>query len=1039
MEKTARLITVDSYYGIFSALSRDLKNKPTSIECKNLVFTEEKVSLMTERSICAELNGTFNTEVFSFGKFLRSRKPQDKILSREGSSMALKRIIHDLPLKCFSQSKNQLASSLYDLLILLKSASLTKEDIMQATSKTDGVLKNKLSDISIIFDAYEDFISTNGFVDQSTALSLLPKIIEEDIAVKNADIYLVGYLGWTKQAREIVSALLRTAKSVTAILPNGVNQKLFVGETADMFKRLCRENGVSLKEEKVKSDRNETAKNILDTMFSPLDYPNEKFNTDSIYISNAPTLYDEVMRVAETIKATVMQKGARYSDILVAVPDESKYADIIHTCFELLDIPCFIDQEKAVSSHPLVRLIKAYYDTLRKNCERTSLSAFIKNPLFCDDKKFIDAFENYIIKYNINFDKIQKPFTIEGIDLDRANAIREKVVGAISLKNEKAMLDYLGVEEKLTELTLKLKKLGKDEEADINDQMYLAIVKILDEMHALLLDTPVTLKEKKDIFYSGVLALKLSVIPQYTDAVFVGGYREACLSSPKYTFMLGLTNAVPGVREDVAILTDAELDRLESVKVLVEPKISIINKRELEYIGMTASSFTDKLFLSYPLSTDDGNPTAKSELIHYFDDNFTVSPLNYACNSLTPKQALNYFAKECSDFVSLKTSSNKLATSFYQAVNSLDGVLDKDLPNKILETANKELKLKLDGDRNTLFYNEVSATLIEGFYSCPYKAFLSRSLRISERENGEVSPVSVGNIAHKIFEIFVSYIEKNPDISFDDAFNYAIEKVKEDPEFSRFTEDESENEVFLRATMESKLYAKKLFDLKTNSLFRTVGYEAGFGDGRKYPAIPLNKGRFKVTGKIDRVDEYENYFRVMDYKTGHFNSTEEGLFTGTSLQLYLYSIAVSLKDGKKPAGMYYLPVDEGFMKDGQKDSFISSGKTLSDLEVLSAQDSQFETTKKAFGVSVTKEGKIKGGSTKESIDSHLKYALFMCENATEQMASGVIAQTPFDGACTYCAFKGMCDFTDTFTRKIKSVDEEIIDQSIKEKGEDQNG
>jgi len=1038
MTKLAVLKTVDSYHEIFSTLARDLKSKPSAIENKNLVFCEEKVSLMVERNICSALGGTFNTEVFSFGKFLRAKNPKDKMLSKEGSSMALKRIIHGLDLKCFSQSKNTLSSSIYDLLILLKSASLSFKDVEEASLNTDGVLKNKLTDIAVIFKAYEDFISENGFIDQSTALSLLPDIIRKDQKVKDADVYLVGYVGWTKQAREIVSALLETAKSVTAILPFGDNKELFVGETADMFRRLCKNSGALLVEEKVQTPRCEEASIIQKTVFNPLLYRDLKYESDKVFITTAPTVYDEVNRIAQTIKATAMQKGAKYSDFMVVVPSVTDYADTIRTCFSTLEIPSFIDEEKSVSAHPLIRLISSYHDARRKNLERRALLSFAKNPLFYEDKKFLDAFENYLIKRNVNFDKIKTPFTHEGIDLEKANALRERLVKALSFDAPKKMLEFLGVEDRIETLSIKLKNLSRNEEASVNEQIYGAVIGILDQMDLLLSGTPLTEKERKDLFISGTVALKLSVIPQYNDAVFVGSYKEACLASPKFVFMLGLTSAVPSAKEDVAILTDGEIERLENVKVLIEPKISIINKREIECVGMTMSAFKEKLFLSYPLTTEVGKSTSKSELIDYAEKVFSAKRYAFNDDVLTVNQTLLKFAKECGEYAECKTNDNALSTTFYQMVKENPSILkDQNLCQNILDAANKEIKLTLTGGACAIRDNVVSPTAIEGFYQCPYRAFLSRTLKINEREKGEVSAQSVGNIAHRIFELFIKFIEKNPDADEETAFNYALENLLADEEFNRFTEDEVEKETFNRAMSESRIYCHKLFEFGKNSAFRTVGYEAGFGDGKKYPAISLNGGKFKVAGKIDRVDEYEDYFRVIDYKTGGFNVDEEGLFTGTALQLYLYSAAV-MGNGKKPAGMYYFPVNEEYASEKEKNSKkFAHGRTLEDEFVLSAQDCNYKEKNHSLSVTVNKDGTIKGASTQKTIVSHIDYALKMCENATTQMSNGVIAQTPFGNACGYCQYKGMCEFQDTYIRKVNKVDEEVIDTAIN-KG-DQSG
>ena len=95
-----KLLLTDSYYEIFNVLSTSLKGKANSLDGRNLIFCEEKISLMAERKICADFGGTFNTDVYSFGNFLRVNKYLDGVLSKEGSAMVVKRILSTISLGC---------------------------------------------------------------------------------------------------------------------------------------------------------------------------------------------------------------------------------------------------------------------------------------------------------------------------------------------------------------------------------------------------------------------------------------------------------------------------------------------------------------------------------------------------------------------------------------------------------------------------------------------------------------------------------------------------------------------------------------------------------------------------------------------------------------------------------------------------------------------------------------------------------------------------------------------------------------------------
>ena len=152
-KKIAYLTVCDSFFGLFSALNEKLKARPKDLGARAFVFCEEKISLMAERSVAGALGGSFNTEVYSFGNFLRTRKSENNLLSKEGSAMVVKKILGETRLNCFNAGKANLAPALFELIIQLKSAGVTPETLRVAAESTDGILKNKLSDVKEVFSA----------------------------------------------------------------------------------------------------------------------------------------------------------------------------------------------------------------------------------------------------------------------------------------------------------------------------------------------------------------------------------------------------------------------------------------------------------------------------------------------------------------------------------------------------------------------------------------------------------------------------------------------------------------------------------------------------------------------------------------------------------------------------------------------------------------------------------------------------------------------------------------------------------------------
>ena len=62
---------------------------------------------------------------------------------------------------------------------------------------------------------------------------------------------------------------------------------------------------------------------------------------------------------------------------------------------------------------------------------------------------------------------------------------------------------------------------------------------------------------------------------------------------------MGLSSNVPEVKEDVALLSDSDINTLSEIKVLVEPQIRVINHRAREFTALGFASFKDKLYLSF--------------------------------------------------------------------------------------------------------------------------------------------------------------------------------------------------------------------------------------------------------------------------------------------------------------------------------------------------------------------------------------------------------------------------------------------------------
>lgn len=1028
-----KLITAKSRFGIFESLKKELKGKTSGLDGRNLVFCEEKVSLMTERVICSDGKGSFNTDVYSFGNYLRAQKSGAKTLSKEGSAMVVKRVLGDVSLLKFNRAKTSLAPSMFELISQLKSANVTADDAERAAEYSDGILSQKLRDVATVYEAYEKFLSENDFEDQTSALRELPSIIKTSAEIKNADVYIVGYTGFTAETLDVVRALISTAKNVTAILPEGDNRFAFVNETADAFRKLCASLGVSYGERRDDDGYLAEGKIIADGVFNPLTRK-EKFATDRIFTLTAKNPASEAERVAETIKELVLSGGCRYRDITVIVSSPDIYKRSLKSAFDAVKVPYFFDERKVSPVNPLITFVERYIDVFKYGLSRKTFAPFFKNPLVCEDKSFADEFDDYLFRHNVDYSSLKKPLINDGNETyEEFEDFRKRVIDALSRFDVMRATEILDVKAKIERASERLIREGENEDAAVNDQIYDAVTGIISEMREILGETQMLPTEYGRIFSSGVAALELSIIPQYNDAVFIGGFKEAALTKAKYLFAIGLTSDVPKTQEDCALLTDDDIDRLAEIKVLVEPKIKIVNHRERENVATGIAAWSEKLFVSYPVSDFSGGKNVKSEVLDFIERAFTVKPFPAGNGYLTEKQGLKHFAYACGRFIEGVIPDFTTGASYYAAVGT------KRAKN-LLEHSGKEIKIRLNENARALLKNVTSPTSIEDFYKCPYRSFIVHGLGVKERDDGKPNALKNGNLAHEIFKAFTERADNICEtFTFKRCYDEAVKTALSNPDYGAFKSD-AESEATLAALIrECEKYCKSFYEWLKSSDFKTdkTHTEVRFGDGGTYPAVPLLGGKIKLSGKIDRVDTYKDYCRIIDYKTGQADASEEELFGGVRVQLYLYAAAVN---DKKLAGAYYIPVADSFKKVGEKQKSLAVGKTLDDESVIIAQDRTFSDSGESEFIPAERgKTKIKNAYDEKTMNAFVKYALYVSENAARGMENGLIAASPYEGACKYCGFRAICGTENPTERKVNGVDEITILNAVEKDVKEDDG
>ena len=200
---------------------------------------------------------------------------------------------------------------------------------------------------------------------------------------------------------------------------------------------------------------------------------------------------------------------------------------------------------------------------------------------------------------------------------------------------------------------------------------------------------------------------------------------------------------------------------------------------------------------------------------------------------------------------------------------------------------------------------------------------------------------------------------------------------------------------------------------------------------RSTPVLYQDK-KYKIIGVIDRIDKCDDYFRIIDYKTGKSSSTFEDfsdVANGKKIQLFIYLMAFEKVSNKKPVGVFYMPILNSFSKEDCLDLYKLQGVMEESIStVLKFDDNLNEADIESKIVNVkTKKGNIvfTNKMINES-DFHKisDYSFKMLKSACDDILKGVIEPYPLGKdlnslQCKWCNYKAICGFSELYGNNYK--------------------
>ncbi len=996
---------------------------------KTVIFCEDRLSLAAERTVCAAVEGTFSTSVFTLARFLASEKGKaENVLSSQGSAMAVRKIIGDKKneLTLFKKlSAAGAAQSVYDTIALLYSSRVSAEDAAKA-AENGGILGGKLHDLAIIYSEYEKYLKESGKQDRNAYLRQLGVVISESQKIRRSCVVFLGFQAFTSTSAECVRAAFGAAESVYGLFIGG-KEDLYVNEASATFLAIANEFG-GADISSVRGDSADEAEVLRRAVYNAESFYCEPVPTDKVNIYEAADTEEELEFIAVNIKKHISQ-GERYAKISVMLPNVDEGERALARVFSRYKIPYYADRRLSLSEHSLCAFVVNYLICATSGCPFAEVDAIIASPYFPAERAEKDIFRNYLLRLasyrggvkrtpnseataNLGFDinaveKVRKEF-LNGLDFLSVKGGISSICGGL-----RALLEYFKVQERLNDIAERYRDY-RPTAAQFSSRAYESLLTVLDEAESI--SDGATVKEFVKILKSGFSAMKISLIPPKADAVFVGDLAATANTGSNVVFAAHLSGEEPSASSDTSLLTDREIAALESVNLNISPRISQVNARKRETCALNICAFKSRLYLSYSVRQN-GEESGASELISYAAAAFKTTkgaklePVSVK-KVETLYRAIPYYCSEKLPAIKYlrKFAAAECAPSVYKVLTEhgfeREASAALKIPVKRAISCGQRLYL---GGKSSL-----SPTTLETYFSCPYLGFMRQGLRVQEREEGVIRAVDTGNFIHSVLQ---DVVKETGSIDTAEEFAKRTRAVAEEklskPPYSSLVDNKSGKYVADELLYEAVKISDGMYRQIRNSAFKFAEAECG---------CEVQLSNVKIYGRIDRVDESGDMVRIIDYKTGNINATASKYYTGNKLQLPLYLLAVS--KGKRAAGAYYFPASLEY-KDKQDGVFRLQGFMDGSDEVVIASDSTVQPKMKSDYVNASL-----GGSRSESAMSRadfadfLEYSKLVADVGAAEMLSGNIAPSPAEGTCRYCKAGGSCGVNlgkDGAERKHKSV------------------
>ena len=1114
-----RLITGLAGSGKTDRINSEIKTAVEARQKGNVLLVPEQYSHEAERELCQRCGDALSlyAEVLSFTGLARKVAATVggtavNYLDKGGKLLCMARAVKSVApeLKAFRRAADRVEMQKMFLSAIdgLKAACISHEQLIGAAPGCSADLAEKLRELALIDEAYNALVSASG-ADPSDRLSRLAELIPESFLNETCHVYVDGFTDFTGAELAVLRAILASGAELTVCFTldsviHGSEVFAIPRASARTLLSYAKDLGVQAQVLSTESGAGtDPIRLFADNLFS---YTEKVFASEGrIRLLRADSMTAECESAAAEVLRLV-RSGCRWRDIAIAVRGFDGYSALLQSVFKDYDIPLFTAERLPVSSRPLPAMINLAYSITQNGWDTDDVISYIDTGLTPLTRAERDMFVHYLLIWmpGTKLWAADVPWQMhpegyshmleedDSLLLAEINRIREAI--AVPLKqfarrsnaaqtaaqHASALADFLedaGLAQRLAARSEELDASGRRTEADEYRQLWAITVNALEQVYAILGDTPMDASEFATLFTTTMSRYDVGLIPVTLDAVTAGDFDRMRRRRIKNLIILGATDSrLPAVAGETGLFSLDELDELRSTGVELGESPENELWREFMLIYNCVSLPSDTLTIFYPELDESGSATRPSILVKRAGQLFGMKPeyQSAAPAGLSARRpAFRLAAGAKREMPSQDFADAAAAAAEYFSVRA---------PLELTEVENAVMRLRgsITPENAAALYGKrikISASGAEKFFSCRFAYFCRYGLKINARRQAVFAGRETGTFTHYVLQHTAEDIKAAGGFSaVNDEFISACAQSRIEEYRKNFlTGAELKSARFLynfRRTAESIL--RVVLDMASElrrSDFTPAAFELDFRNA-VLPDVSAAQADydFRITGIADRVDVFQTdgkaYLRIIDYKTGSKEFSLTDIWYGMSMQMLLYLYALcsapestraELSLGRDceilPAGVMYMPA---------KAKYINVDPDDDEAEVTAKRAAELKRTGLILNEGGVPEAwaKTEGDDSQENLYSFLKkdkngsynsnYAITRGQfeqlyahmtarlrEMAEELQKGAISAGPFvkssKSPCDVCDYSRVCMFREGENGEHSRVAEKMAPDEIWQK------